>query len=148
MKLKLSNLTPKIIWYFYWDHIECIDVFRELGICTIYSLKFFLACPTSPPPVTSCGVQAGEQGDRLSPMSEVGLIKDVLSGEMGRSVGMRAGKGWKPREGVMSGTVPQGVSAWPRRGSEVRIRSKSSRREWGSGRDTSTINHSHEPTTR
>ena len=53
MKLKLSKLTPKIIWYFYWDHIECIDVLRELGICTIYSLKFFLDCLTSPPPASS-----------------------------------------------------------------------------------------------
>lgn len=36
-KLKLSTLTPKIIWHFYWDHTESIDVLRELGVCLTHS---------------------------------------------------------------------------------------------------------------
>lgn len=54
-KLKLSTLTPKIIWHFYWDHTESIDVLRSWASVSptpIHSLKPLSACPNSPPPAS------------------------------------------------------------------------------------------------
>lgn len=90
-KLKLSTLTPKIIWHFYWDHTESVGVLRELGVCPthshIHSLKPLSACPTSAPPASPSSspsspprLQAGQWGDWFSSLSEVGLVKDLLPG--------------------------------------------------------------------